>query len=132
MIDPDRRAVKSGIGRPNWLDDRNVQLPAIMKVMDESRKSHAATEVSKHLPLRPVACAVLAALADGPKPGIDVMDAVNATVSGRPILGPGSLYRLLKELRHEKLITRAGAGADSPADERQVNHQLTPLGELVL
>ena len=98
------------------------------------RKSLSAHDVSKHLPLRPVACAVLAALADGPKPGIDIMDAVNATVPGHPILGPGSLYRLLKELRQEKLIARADVDAAGPgvADDRQVHHVLTPLGDLVL
>ena len=98
------------------------------------RKSLSSHDVSKHLPLRPVACAVLAALADGPKPGIDIMDAVNATVPGHPILGPGSLYRLLKELRQEKLIARADVDAAGPgvADDRQVHHVLTPLGDLVL
>ncbi len=105
-----------------------------MKVMDGQRKSHSATEVARHLPLRPVACAVLAALAEWPKPGIDIMEAVNATVPGHPILGPGSLYRLLKELRQDKLIFRvdAEAAGGAPADERQVHHTLTPLGDVVL
>src|SRR5689334_20350280 len=100
--------------------------------MDAHRKSLSAADVSKHLPLRPVACAVLAALADGPKPGIEVMDAVNATVPGRPILGPGSLYRLLKELWQAKLIERAESSAPGASDERQVHHLLTPLGDVVL
>ena len=100
--------------------------------MDGPRKSHSATEVARHLPLRPVACAVLAALSEGPKPGIDIMEAANATVPGHPILGPGSLYRLLKELRHDKLIARSDGAGGNPADERQVHHVLTPLGDLVL
>jgi DNA-binding PadR family transcriptional regulator len=81
-----------------------------------------------------VACAVLAALAHGPRPGIDVLEAVNATVPGRPILGPGSLYRLLKELRHEKLIARhePDSRAVAARDDRQVHHALTPRGEAVL
>jgi DNA-binding PadR family transcriptional regulator len=91
-------------------------------------------EVARHLPLRPVACAVLAALAHGPLPGIDVLEAVNATVPGRPILGPGTLYRLLRELRQDKLIARGTAGERTSADrdDRQVPHVLTPLGEAVL
>jgi len=100
--------------------------------MDGPRKSHSATEVARHLPLRPVACAVLAALSEGSKPGIDIMEAANATVPGHPILGPGSLYRLLKELRQQKLIARAESAGATLADERQVHHVLTPLGDLVL
>ena len=98
------------------------------------RDSRPASEIERHLPLRPVACAVLAALAHGPRPGIDVLEAVNATVSGRPILGPGSLYRLLKELRQEKLIARhdPAVRAAVERDDRQVHHALTPLGEAVL
>jgi DNA-binding PadR family transcriptional regulator len=95
------------------------------------RSQHDAAAVDAHLPLRPTACAVLAALADGPRPGIDVLDAVNATVPGRPLLGPGTLYRLMRELRQQQLITRA-APAIEVADERQVHHVLTPLGRAVL
>ena len=82
-----------------------------------------------HLPLRPSAFAVLAALADGPLPGIDVLDAVNATTTGSPLLGPGTLYRLLRELRQDQLIARVETGA---ADERQAHHELTALGRSVL
>jgi DNA-binding PadR family transcriptional regulator len=88
-----------------------------------------ARDPRRHLPLRPSAFAVLAALADGPLPGIDVLEAVNATVPGSPLLGPGTLYRLLRELRHEQLIARVETGA---ADERQAHHDLTPLGRAVL
>ena len=91
-------------------------------------------DVARHLPLRPVACAVLAALARGPRPGIDVLEAVNATVPGRPILGPGTLYRLLRELRQDKLIARGEASERTSRDhdDRQVPHVLTSLGEAVL
>jgi DNA-binding PadR family transcriptional regulator len=74
---------------------------------------------------------VLAALADGPRPGIDVLEDVNATVAGRRLLGPGTLYRLMRELRHEGLIERAPRGTHS-ADERQAHHTLTALGRAVL
>ena len=87
--------------------------------------------VDRHLPLRPVACAVLASLADRPRPGFDVLEAVNATVPGRPLLGPGTLYRLMRELRQAELIERADPAAD-PGDDRQVHHTLTPLGRAVL
>lgn len=82
------------------------------------------------LPLKPSAFAVLAALAEAPRPGVDVLDAVNATVPGVPLFGPGTLYRLLRELRQQRLIARVErSGA---ADERQAVHELTALGRAVL
>jgi DNA-binding PadR family transcriptional regulator len=96
-----------------------------------NRSHRSPADVDAHLPLRPVACAVLAALADGPRAGIDVLEAVNATVPGRPLLGPGTLYRLMRELRQQALIARSDA-VSSPADDRQVHHVLTPLGRAVL
>jgi len=87
-------------------------------------------DLSRHTPLRPPAFAVLAALSDGPHPGIDVLDSVNATVPGRRLLGPGTLYRLMRDLRREGLITRVAAAGVT--DERQVHHQLTALGAAVL
>ena len=81
----------------------------------------------KILPLRPAAFAVLAALADGPKPGIDILDAVNATVPGGRLLGPGTLYRLMRELRQDGLIARLARGSDH-GDERRAHHALTSRG----
>jgi DNA-binding PadR family transcriptional regulator len=91
-----------------------------------------AADPERHLPLRPVACAVLAALSEAPRSGIDVLDAVNATVPGRPLLGPGTLYRLLRELRQQGLIARTAPAAGGDDDERQVHHVLTPIGHAVL
>jgi PadR family transcriptional regulator PadR len=84
----------------------------------------------KVLPLRPAAFSILAALADGPKPGIDILETVNATVPGRPLFGPGTLYRLMREMREDGLIARATAGAGQ--DERRALHKLTAEGRAVL
>jgi DNA-binding PadR family transcriptional regulator len=84
-----------------------------------------------HLPLRPVAFAVLASLADELRPGIDILEEVNATVPGRPLLGPGTLYRLLRELRQDGLIERAARGTQTD-DDRHAVHGLTALGRAVL
>jgi PadR family transcriptional regulator len=83
------------------------------------------------LPLRPVAFALLASLADGPRPGIAILDQINATVPGWPILGPGTLYRLMRELRNEGLLDRDPRGGES-GDDRQAPHVLTPLGRAVM
>jgi DNA-binding PadR family transcriptional regulator len=85
----------------------------------------------KLLPLRPAAFSILAALADGPKPGVDILEAVNATVPGRPLFGPGTLYRLMREMRQDGLIARATSGAGHE-DERRALHKLTAEGRAVL
>jgi DNA-binding PadR family transcriptional regulator len=84
----------------------------------------------RYLPLKPVTFAVLAALAEGPQPGIHILDAVNATSNRRRWLGPGTLYRLLRDLREAALITRATGVA--AGDDRQSPHELTTLGRNVL
>jgi len=99
--------------------------------MQNRSKRPDDTDILRHLPLRPVACAVLASLAERPRPGIEILDAVNATASGHLLLGPGTLYRLMRELRQAKLVVRADPPVD-PGDDRQVHHALTPLGQAVL
>lgn len=83
-------------------------------------------------PLPPSAYAVLAALAAGPRAGIDVLDDVRSTAPGRTILGPGTLYRVLRELREAGLIARAAAQPAAGIDERQSSHELTAAGRHVL
>jgi len=99
--------------------------------MQKRMKRPTAADLADRLPLRPVACAVLAALAQKPCTGIDILEAVNATVPGHPLLGPGTLYRLLRELRQQDLIERSEPKEGS-RDERHVPHTLTPLGAAVL
>jgi DNA-binding PadR family transcriptional regulator len=87
-----------------------------------------------HIPVKPSAFAVLAALAQGPTAGFGVMERVNRAAPARPILGPGTLYRLLRELRRSGLIERTGppAGVDPSEDERRTYHRLTREGRKVL
>lgn len=88
--------------------------------------------VDAYLPLKPSAFAVLAALAEGARPGIDILEQVRATLPGVAVLGPGTLYRVMRELRHAGLIARS---ADQPAqgvDDRQISHELTAAGRRVM
>jgi DNA-binding PadR family transcriptional regulator len=102
-----------------------------MKIIRFRMKS-SALDAARHLPLRPAAFAVLAALATRPLPGIDVLDEVNATVTGGKLLGPGTLYRLMRELRQVGFIERAESDDEPGRDERKTLHVLTPLGRAVL
>ena len=85
--------------------------------------------VAGRLPLRPAAFAVLSALARGPRAGFEILEFVNATHPGSGLLGPGTLYRVLRELRQEGLIERTSAPADETSqDERRTYSVLTHLG----
>ena len=85
------------------------------------------------LPLRPAYFAVLTSLAPGPRAGFEILQFANDTHPGVGILGPGTLYRLLRELRHEGLITRGDVpDSDDSNDERRTYSELTPLGRAVM
>jgi len=88
--------------------------------------------VADALPVRPSALAVMAALADGPLPGFEILERTNVGLA-RPLLGPGTLYRLLRDMRQEGLIERVDAPpGDDGADERRQYHELTRFGRAVL
>lgn len=98
--------------------------------MQKRRKKPAAHSA---LPLRPAAFAILASLANGPLPGFEILETVNSTVRGTPIWGPGTLYRLLRELRRSGWIqrTKPPSGETDP-DERRQYHALTAEGRAVM
>lgn len=86
-----------------------------------------------YLPVRPTAFAVLLALMEAPRAGFEVMERANAADPGVRILGPGSLYRILRELRRQELVRRVEAPDDAPAgaDDRVQHYGLTELGRAV-
>ena len=55
-------------------------------------------EVLSRLPLRPGPLAVLASLASGPAPVVTMLEHAERMGAGSALLGPGTLYRLLREL----------------------------------
>jgi DNA-binding PadR family transcriptional regulator len=85
------------------------------------------------LPLRPAAFVVLTALAQRARAGFEILEYVNATHPKSGLLGPGTLYRLLREMRQEGLVRRTDApSAEASADERRTYMELTPLGRATL
>ncbi|NIP60811.1 MAG: PadR family transcriptional regulator [Gemmatimonadetes bacterium] len=83
------------------------------------------------LPLRPVILSVLLALKDGPRHGYEVLESVESEQRLPSFLGPGSLYRTLKEMRERGLIEYRDPPADED-DRRRHYHGLTELGARVL
>jgi DNA-binding MarR family transcriptional regulator len=97
---------------------------------DFAIEANRATMTSP-LPLRPSAFAVLAALATRSRTGIEILDEIEA--AGASILGPGTLYRLLRELRELGWIERVDPPAVSArGDDRTQHHGLTSEGRGVL
>jgi DNA-binding PadR family transcriptional regulator len=79
-------------------------------------------------PLRPVVFAVLIALSEQKRHGYGIMKVVNERMSRRAVLGPGTLYRTLKELRDDGLIEYAPAPSD--ADSRRRYYAITARGRV--
>lgn len=97
----------------------------------QSMKKAATPRIETHLPLRPVVYAVLVVLDRGRLHGHAIMEQVNACVSGTRILGPGTLYRVLKEMREAGLVAAVDP-PDDEGDERRSYHGTTELGRQVV
>jgi DNA-binding PadR family transcriptional regulator len=81
-------------------------------------------------PLTPGAYHILLALARGERHGYGIMREVEALSDGAMRLGPGTLYRTLKDLLEVGLIAESGERPD-PAhdDERRRYYELTEAGQ---
>jgi DNA-binding PadR family transcriptional regulator len=81
----------------------------------------------------PAAFHILLALADGERHGYAIMRAVADETDGTVRLGPGTLYRSLRDLLAAGLIAESDARPD-PAldDERRRYYRLTPGGAATL
>jgi len=77
-------------------------------------------------PLKPLVFAILLALSEEDRHGFGIMQDVNRRLKRRAVLGPGTLYRTLKELREAGLVAHAPSAAD--ADPRRRFYRLTPKG----
>lgn len=94
-------------------------------------RSHA--DLTALLPLRPVILAVLAALRGGPAHGHGIMEVVNGDLGDGAIVGPGTLYRTLKEMRDQGLAEHSPAPEHEPdPDGRRQYYRLTDLGRSAL
>ena len=74
---------------------------------------------------------VLLALSAGPNHGLGIADDVEAETDGAISLGPGTLYRALKQMVERGLIVETPA-PDADADTRRRHYRLTPLGREAL
>jgi len=75
-------------------------------------------------PLRPLIFQILLLLNESELHGYGIMQVINERAGRNVILGPGTLYRTLKELRDEGFIEESPA-----ADDRRRVYRLSDAGE---
>jgi DNA-binding PadR family transcriptional regulator len=75
---------------------------------------------------------ILLALADGKRHGYGIMQEVERRTSGTMELGPGTLYRSIKQLLARGFITEITSepGRSSGSDRRRRAYGLTPEGKM--
>ena len=90
------------------------------------------SEAENWLPLTPAVFAILLALAGGERHGYGIIKEAEALSQGQMRLGPGTLYRSIKQMLSAGLIEEASERPD-PAmdDERRRYYRLTHLGQRV-
>lgn len=73
---------------------------------------------------------ILLSLAEGPRHGYGIMQDVEQRTEGAVELGPGTLYRSLKQLLTEGLILEVDSGVPAEADtgKSRRSYALTPSG----
>ena len=89
-----------------------------------------ASDVRGQLPLSPAAFYILLALAAGDRHGYGIIKEVDAHSQGTVKLGPGTLYRVIKQLLADGWISEieGDPGADP---ERRRNYRLSERGRVM-
>ncbi len=84
------------------------------------------------LPLTPAVFHIMLALADGERHGYGIMQEIAAATEGQMRIGPGTLYRSIKQMLAAGLIEESDERPD-PAldDERRRYYRLTGFGRQV-
>ena len=82
-------------------------------------------------PLRPGVFHILLALAGGALHGLGIAEAVDEATAGSVRLGPGTLYRSLKEMARDGLISEVPAPSESE-DPRRRFYNITKRGRALV
>ena len=103
--------------------------------MPTKRKSPASRQATPEslLPLRPSVFAMLMVINRGHVHGYGIMKRLNENGGAGGLIGPGTLYRTLKEMRDLGLVEYAApTAANDQDDERRSYYALTPFGRKVV
>lgn len=94
--------------------------------------TEASLDLHTLLPLTPAVFYILLALAGGERHGYGIIKEVNLGTGGTVRLGPGTLYRSIKQLLAEGWIEESDERADPELDDqRRRYYRLTPLGRRI-
>ena len=86
--------------------------------------------VERLLPLTPAIFHILLALTGGERHGYAIMQEVEALTQGQMRLGPGTLYRSIKQMLEAGLIEESDERPDASLnDERRRYYRLTSFGQ---
>lgn len=91
-----------------------------------------STDPAEQLPLKPVDLQLLLALADGELHGYGLVLAIERATDGLLELDPGNLYRVIKRLLDDGLVTESPTRRPAAGEERRRYYRITPLGKRVL
>lgn len=80
-------------------------------------------------PLKPPVFHILLALSQGQLHGLAIADSVDEETDGQIRLGPGTLYRSLKEMAEAALVHQVQAGDEDP---RRKTYEITSNGRTLL
>ena len=83
------------------------------------------------LPLKPAVFHILLALSEQHRHGLGIADEVEASTAGSIRLGPGTLYRSLKEMTRDGLVEEAAPPGDGE-DPRRKFYRITAAGSALL
>lgn len=81
-------------------------------------------------PLKPAVFHILLALSRGRLHGLGIADAIEEETGGDVQLGPGTLYRSLREMADAGIVDQVADGTSD--DPRRTYYELTPSGRKVL
>lgn len=87
-----------------------------------------------HVPLKPAVFEILLLLSEEDRHGYGLMQEMSDRTQGRWILGPGTLYRILKEMRDSGLIEQIEpkeVDLEAPPRTRRRTYRLTSQGRRV-
>lgn len=90
-----------------------------------------STESRVESPLKPAVFHILLALSENAQHGLGIADAVEQATDGGVRLGPGTLYRSLKEMVRDGFVCEIPA-PEADEDPRRKFHQITDAGRAVL
>lgn len=80
-------------------------------------------------PLKPSVFHILLALSQGQLHGLAIADSVEEETGGQIRLGPGTLYRSLKEMAEANLVRQVRVGGEDP---RRKTYEISPEGRALV